>query len=374
LKISAARAFVNGQITPATIEIEGPRIVDVTNEIESGSDIRIADGEGVLTPGLIDLQINGGFGIDFQQTDSEGFQAFRKEIIKTGVTGFFPTLITASQKNLLRQLAQIELASDKGISDMLGVHLEGPYISKAARGTHEEKQIREINLAEIKELLVEKKVKILTLAPELANSQGAISYLVGQGVLVSLGHSMATSEQTEAAVASGAQMITHIFNAQSGVHHREGGLALQGLINSKLYLGTIADLHHLSAEILKLIFQSAADRAILVSDAMTALGMPEGDYDLGDQVIEVKKNEPPKRKDGVIAGSAVRLDQSIKNVIDCGIPAELAIAAATSTPAKALGLNDRGEIKKGLRADLALLSESGLTSRVWHLGEEVDFD
>ncbi|MGA0733516.1 MAG: hypothetical protein ACO3O9_02715 [Candidatus Nanopelagicales bacterium] len=164
MKISAARAFVNGQITPATIEIEGPRIVDVTNEIESGSDIRIADGEGVLTPGLIDLQINGGFGIDFQQTDSEGFQAFRKEIIKTGVTGFFPTLITASQKNLLQQLAQIELASDKGISDVLGVHLEGPYISKAACGTHEEKQIREINLAEIKELVVEKKVKILTLA------------------------------------------------------------------------------------------------------------------------------------------------------------------------------------------------------------------
>lgn len=374
MKIAAARAFVNGQITPATIEIDGPRIRNVTNEIESGSDIRISDGDGILTPGLIDVQINGGFGIDFQQTDSSGFRAFRKEIIKTGVTGFYPTLITASHRNLLRQLKQIDIASDQGVADVLGAHLEGPYISKVARGTHEEKQIREVNLEEIRELISTKKVKIITLAPELANSQEAILFLVGEGVLVSLGHSMATSEQTEVAVASGAQMITHIFNAQSGVHHREGGLALQGLINSKLYLGAIADLHHLSSEVLKLIFQSAAERTILVTDAMTALGMPEGQYDLGEQVIEVKKNSPPRRKDGVIAGSAIRLDQSIKNVIDCRIPAEIAIAAATSIPAKALGLTDRGEIREGLRADFALLSESGLVSRVWHLGEEVILD
>lgn len=374
MKISAARAFVNGTITSATIEIDGSRIVDVKTELESGSDIRISDTEGILMPGLIDLQINGGFGIDFQQTDKTGFQAFRKEVIQTGVTGFYPTLITASHKNLITQLAEIEITSDLGAADILGVHIEGPYISKIARGTHEEQHVREINLDEIKELVSTKKVKIITLAPELPGAQKAISFLVDQGVIVSLGHSMATSAQTEAAVKSGAQMITHIFNAQSGVHHRESGMALQGLINPNLYLGAIADLYHLSVEILKLIFQTAAERTVLVSDAMTALGMPEGEYDLGNQIIEVQQNQPPKRKDGVIAGSAVRLDQSIKNLIDCEIAPELAIAAATSIPAKVMGLNDRGEIKKGLRADLALLPENGLVSRVWHLGEEVNFD
>lgn len=374
MKISAARAFVNGTITPATIEIDGPRIVDVKTEIESGSDIRISDAEGILTPGLLDLQINGGFGIDFQQTDQAGFQAFRKKVIQTGVTGFYPTLITASHKNLVKQLAEIEIASDLGTADILGVHIEGPYISKDARGTHEEQQVREINLEEIKELISTKKVRIITLAPELVGAQEAITYLVDQGVLVSLGHSMATSAQTEAAVKSGARMITHIFNAQTGVHHRESGMALQGLINPNLYLGTIADLYHLSAETLKLIFRTAAERTVLVTDAMTALGMPEGEYDLGNQIIEVKQNQPPKCKDGVIAGSAVRLDQSIKNLIDCEVAPELAIAAATSIPAKVMGLNDRGEIKKGLMADLALLPENGLVSRVWHLGEEVNFD
>ena len=374
MKISAARAFIDGQITPATIEIDGPRIVDVKKEIESGSDIRIADSEGVLTPGLIDVQINGGFGIDFQQTDQAGFQDFRKEIIKTGVTSFYPTLITASHENLLNQLAKVEISSDLGVADILGVHIEGPYISKIARGTHEERQVREINLEEIKELVSTKKVKIITLAPELNNAKAAINYLVNSDVVVSLGHSMATSLQTEEAVNMGAKMITHIFNAQSGVHHRESGMALQALINSKLYLGAIADLHHLSVEILKLIFQTAPERTVLVTDAMTALGMPEGEYHLGDQIIEIKTNQPPKRKDGVIAGSAIRLDQSIKNVIDCHIPAELAIASATSIPAKALGLMDRGEIRKGLRADLTLLANTGLANRVWHLGEEVIFD
>lgn len=374
MKISAARAFVNGEITPVTIDIEGPRIVDVIHEIQSGSNIRIADSDGILVPGLIDLQINGGFGIDFQQANQAGFQKFRKEILKTGVTSFYPTLITASHENLIKQLAEIEIASDEDAADILGVHIEGPYISKVARGTHDENQIRKIDLIQIKELIATKKIRIMTIAPELEGSDELIAFLVEQGVAVSLGHSMATSSQTEAAVNAGARMITHIFNAQSGVHHRESGMALQALINPNLYLGAIADLHHVSKEILRLIFQTAANRTLLVTDAMTALGMPEGVYQLGDQLIEIRKNQPPMRKDGVIAGSAVRLDQSIKNVMDCQIPAELAIASATSLPAKALGLADRGEIKKGLRADLALLSEDGLTSRVWHLGKEVNFD
>jgi N-acetylglucosamine-6-phosphate deacetylase len=169
-------------------------------------------------------------------------------------------------------------------------------------------------------------------------------------------------------------MITHIFNAQSGVHHRESGMASQALINQNLFLGIIADLHHLTSETIKLIFQTAANRAVLVTDAISAMGMPDGTYQLGSQSVTVKTGQPPMRADGVLAGSAVRLDECIKNVIDCGVSSELAIAAATSIPAKVLGLTDRGEIKRGLRADLALLSETGRVSKVWHLGEEVALD
>jgi N-acetylglucosamine-6-phosphate deacetylase len=365
---------VNGVLTPATIEIDGARIIEVVSEFHSGSDIKLSETDGILIPGMIDLQINGGFGIDFQSTDRAGFLEFRKQVLKTGVTGFLPTLITASQDNLIKQLAEIDLDSQSGMSDSFGVHLEGPFISLEARGTHDPKQVRAIDLSEIKILLESKKIKLITLAPELEGALDAIEYLVNKDVIVSLGHSMATSEQSLRAVEKGARMVTHIFNAQSGVHHRDSGLALQALINPQLFLGTIADLHHLSKEIIKLIFQTAADRVVLVTDAISALGMPNGTFDLGNQTVIVEAGNPPKRSDGVIAGSAVRMDESVKNVIDCGVQPELAIAAATSIPAKVLGLSDKGQIKKGFTANLALLSDTGRVTRVWHLGEEVSID
>ena len=374
MKISAARTFVEGAIAQATIEIAGPRIVDVTLGIESDADLTISESEGVLVPGLIDLQINGGFGIDFQTADPADIEIFRKKVLRTGVTGFLPTLITASHQKIISQLEKINVSSKVGQSDVLGVHLEGPYISKQARGTHDLNQIREINLSEIAEIIETKKLKMLTLAPELKNAIAAIEQLVQHEVIVSLGHSQASSAQTLAAVEKGARMITHIFNAQSGVHHRDSGMASQALINPNLFLGIIADLYHLTPETIKLIFQTAASRSVLVTDAISAMGMPEGIYQLGNQTVTVKTGQPPRRADGVIAGSAVRLDECIKNVIDCAIAPELAIAAATSIPAKVLGLTDRGEIKTGLRADLALLSDAGRASKVWHLGEEVPLD
>jgi N-acetylglucosamine-6-phosphate deacetylase len=374
LKISAARTFINGAITQATIEIAGPRIVDVTLDIESGADLRISESEGVLVPGLIDLQINGGFGIDFQTAEPSDIEKFRQEVLRTGVTGFLPTLITASHENIMSQIEKIDLSLKAGQSDVLGIHLEGPYISQEARGTHELSQIREINLSEISEIMKTQKLKMITLAPELSQAKQAIEQLVENEVIVSLGHSQASSAQTLAAVEQGARMITHIFNAQSGVHHRESGMASQALINPNLYLGIIADLYHLTSETIKLIFQTAASRAVLVTDAISAMGMPDGTYQLGNQTVAVKAGQPPMRADGVLAGSAVRLDECIKNVIDCAVAPELAIAAATSIPAQVLGLADRGEIKRGLRADLALLSENGRTSKVWHLGEEVALD
>ena len=374
MKISAARAFIDGAITQATIEITGPRIANVILGIESSADLTISESDGVLVPGLIDLQINGGFGIDFQTADPGEIEIFRQKVLRTGVTGFLPTLITASHQNIMNQLEKIDVSSQVGQSDVLGVHLEGPYIAEQARGTHDLAQIREINLSEITEIIQTKKLKMLTLAPELKNALAAIEQLVQNEVIVSLGHSQATSAQTHTAVEKGARMITHIFNAQSGVHHRDSGMASQALINPDLFLGIIADLYHLSSETIKLIFQTAGSRSVLVTDAISAMGMPDGTYQLGNQTVTVKTGQPPMRADGVIAGSAVRLDECIKNVIDCAVAPELAIAAATSIPAKVLGLTDRGQIKPGLRADLALLSDTGRASKVWHLGEEVALD
>lgn len=374
MKISAAAAFVNGAITAATVELDGNRIVDVVSDFQSGSDIKISESDGVLIPGMIDLQINGGFGIDFQSGQRADFNEFRRQLLKTGVTGFLPTLITASQKSLLKQLSEIDIDSQPELSDSLGVHLEGPYISQAARGTHDPAQVREINLDEIKQLIATKKIKLITLAPELAGALAAISYLVDNEVIVSVGHSMASSEQTSLAVEKGARMVTHIFNAQSGVHHRESGLASQALINPQLFLGAIADLYHLNKETIKLIFQTASERVVLVTDAISAMGMANGEFNLGRQTVLVEAGKPPKRSDGVIAGSAVRMDQSVKNVIDCGVAPANAIAAATSIPAKVLGLSDRGQIKKGFIADLAILNNTGSVTRVWHQGSEISLD
>ena len=326
---------------------------------------------GVLVPGLVDMQINGCFGVDFVAADPAGWAEVSARLPETGVTSFVPTFITAPVPDLVAGLRRTAaLPADLGGARVLGVHVEGPFLSAARHGAHDPALLRDPT-PEAVDALIEAAPGLLrmhTLAPERPGALAAIRRLVDAGVLVSVGHSDATAEQTEAAADAGARLVTHLFNAMRPLHHREPGVVGQGLADPRLTCGLIADLHHVAAPICRLAFAAAPGRIVLVTDAVAAAGMPPGTYDLGGQQVSVDPLGLPRRPDGTLAGSGLRLDAAIANVVAAGVDLRSAVDAASRLPADILGRPDLGRIEAGGTADLVWLGDD-LTARAsWLAG------
>lgn len=326
---------------------------------------------GVLVPGLIDLQINGCFGVDFVAADPAGWAEVSARLPETGVTSFVPTFITAPVPDLVAGLRRTAaLPADLGGARVLGVHVEGPFLSPARHGAHDPALLRDPT-PEAVDALIEAAPGLLrmhTLAPERPGALAAIRRLVDAGVLVSVGHSDATAEQTEAAADAGARLVTHLFNAMRPLHHREPGVIGQGLTDPRLTCGLIADLHHVAAPICRLAFAAAPGRIVLVTDAVAAAGMPPGTYDLGGQQVSVDPLGLPRRADGTIAGSGLRLDAAIANVVAAGVDLRSAVDAASRLPADILGRPDLGRIEAGGTADLVWLGDDLSARATWLAG------
>ena len=326
---------------------------------------------GVLVPGLIDLQINGCFGVDFVAADPAGWAEVSARLPETGVTSFVPTFITAPVSDLVAGLRRTAaLPADLGGARVLGVHVEGPFLSPARHGAHDPALLRDPT-PEAVDALIDAAPGLLrmhTLAPERPGALAAIRRLVDAGVLVSVGHSDATAEQTEAAADAGARLVTHLFNAMRPLHHREPGVIGQGLTDPRLTCGLIADLHHVAAPICRLAFAAAPGRIVLVTDAVAAAGMPPGTYDLGGQQVSVDPLGLPRRADGTIAGSGLRLDAAIANVVAAGVDLPSAVDAASRLPADILGRPDLGRIEAGGTADLVWLGDDLSARATWLAG------
>jgi N-acetylglucosamine-6-phosphate deacetylase len=326
---------------------------------------------GVLVPGLVDLQINGCFGVDFVAADPAGWAEVSARLPETGVTSFVPTFITAPVPDLVAGLRRTAaLPADLGGARVLGVHVEGPFLSPERHGAHDPALLRDPTPAAV-DALIEAAPGLLrmhTLAPERPGALAAIRRLVDAGVLVSVGHSDATAEQTEAAADAGARLVTHLFNAMRPLHHREPGVIGQGLADPRLTCGLIADLHHVAAPICRLAFAAAPGRIVLVTDAVAAAGMPPGTYDLGGQQVSVDPLGLPRRSDGTIAGSGLRLDAAIANVVAAGVDLRSAVDAASRLPADILGRPDLGRIEAGGTADLVWLGDDLSARATWLAG------
>lgn len=326
---------------------------------------------GVLVPGLVDMQINGCFGVDFVAADPAGWAEVSARLPETGVTSFVPTFITAPVPDLVAGLRRTAvLPADLGGARVLGVHVEGPFLSAARHGAHDPALLRDPT-PEAVDALIEAAPGLLrmhTLAPERPGALAAIRRLVDAGVLVSVGHSDATAEQTEAAADAGARLVTHLFNAMRPLHHREPGVVGQGLTDPRLTCGLIADLHHVAAPICRLAFAAAPGRIVLVTDAVAAAGMPPGTYDLGGQQVSVDPLGLPRRADGTIAGSGLRLDAAIANVVAAGVDLRSAVDAASRLPADILGRPDLGRIEAGGTADLVWLGDDLSARATWLAG------
>jgi N-acetylglucosamine-6-phosphate deacetylase len=358
-------------LAPGFVRVADGVITEVGEGRPAGADVSL-DG-GLLAPGLVDLQVNGFYGHDFADADERAWREVVERLPGTGVTAFLPTFITApvaEQAAALRRTRDLRPNLPETTARVLGVHLEGPFLSPLRKGAHNAAHLTDPTPDAVAVLLETGLVRLMTLAPERAGALDAVRTLTEAGVLVSVGHSDATAAQAEAAADAGARMVTHLFNAQSGLDHRAPGVAAQALTDARLAPGLILDLVHVAPVMARLAFAAAPGRIVLVTDAASAAGMPPGRYDLGGEPIELPAQGPPRRADGTIAGSALRLDEAVGNAITLGIDPVAAVDAASRVPADLIGRRDLGRIAPGARADLTWLGPDHRARRTWIGGQE----
>jgi N-acetylglucosamine-6-phosphate deacetylase len=333
---------------------------------------------GTLLPGFVDLQVNGYFGVELMTADADGWATVATRLPETGTTAFLPTFITAPPGALcaaLRAAASVVPVLPGRAARVLGVHAEGPFISPARKGAHNEAWITDPAPAAIEDLLEAGQgvLRLVTLAPERDGALPAITRLTEAGVLVSVGHSDATARQVAEAASRGARMVTHLFNAQRPLHHREPGVVGQALTDTRLTSGLVTDMRHVAPQVCLLAFTAAPGRIAAVTDAAACAGMPPGRYVLGGEPIELPAGdgEPPVRADGTLAGSALRMDAAIAKLVAAGIGLAEAVAAATRVPADLIGRPDLGRIAPGAAADMAWLDDDLRTRATWIDGDLV---
>ena len=371
--VSAPQLLVGDRLVRSGAVVIRDGVVDeVLDQVPSGDADHVRLQSGVLTAGLVDLQVNGCFGVDFADTTPDGWAQARRALARTGVTAFLPTAITARVDDLVAFVAEVGGERDRGDAQgqarILGAHLEGPFLSPLHAGAHDPALMTSPTDGDLDRLLSrgDGALAMVTLAPELPGAENAIRRLREAGVVVSVGHTDATAEQVERAADAGASMVTHLFNAQRALHHREPGVPGAALDDTRFRLGLIADLHHVAGPVVRLAFAAAAGRVVLVTDAVAAMGMPPGTYALSGEPAAVDSpGSPPRRLDGTLAGSALSLDQAVRNVVGLGVPPATALTAATRTPADALGRPELGRLEAGSVADLVWWDDDLLVQRTW---------
>jgi N-acetylglucosamine-6-phosphate deacetylase len=379
--LSAPQALVGGALAgPTALVVEGGRITAVLDHLPPPGPGHLALPAGLLTAGLIDLQLNGAFGTDAVEADPAGWDRLATGLPATGVTAFQPTFITAPLADHVAGLhragaARARLEADARGARILGVHLEGPYLSPRRSGMHPVQFLASPTPDSVARLLAEDVVRDLvltcTIAPELAGALVAVRALTAAGIRVWVGHSDAGEAEVTAAIEAGASGVTHLFNAQSGLGHREPGVAGTGLADERLTLGLIADLQHVAPAVCRIVFRAAAGRVVLVTDAMAAMGMAPGRYRLGGVEVTVAQDgEAPRLPSGVLAGSALRLDQAVRNLVGLGIDLPTVLDAATRGPADAIGRPDLGRIAPDAAADLVWWSDDLQVRGTWVRGAQ----
>lgn len=380
--ISAPAVLVDGRITgPRAVVVEGGVVTAVLDERPGPSPDHVELPTGLLTPGLVDLQVNGAFGVDLMAATPEEWEVVARRLTETGVTAFLPTFITAPVEELAEALDRAAAARDRLVGTtaarVLGAHLEGPFLSPAQAGAHDPALMVDPTPECLDVLLADEPrrhvLTMLTLAPERELALDAIARLTAAGVVVSVGHTDATGAQTASAADAGARMVTHLFNAQRRLGHREPGVPGSALADARYTLGLIADLHHVDPEIVQVVFRAADGRVALVTDAMAAAGMPPGTFELGGvTVVMTDGDDVPRRVNGTIAGSVLQMDAAVRNVVGLGIEPKTAIDAGSRVPADAIGRTDLGRLAPGAAADLVWWDDDLVPLRVWVGGREVE--
>lgn len=363
----------DGIIPDASILLSNGKITRVeASSGETNPAETVIDASGLIAaPGLIDIQLNGGFGLDF--TDQpESIWEVARQLPRYGTTSFLPTIITSPLETIQRAMTVLRNGPPPGWQGAtpLGLHLEGPFLNPQKKGAHNPRHLQTPELEKITGWSRQNGIWLVTLAPELEGAAAVITALSREDVIVSAGHSQATFEQTRTAFTQGVSCGTHLYNAMPALLHRDPGLPGALLTTPGISFGLIADGIHVHPAMLKLAWHAKGqDGLILVTDAMGAMGMPPGQYTIGDftaQVDDVSARLP----DGTLAGSILTTDASLQNMI-CwlGLSAAEVLPALTSAPARLLNLTNKGVLQPGADADLVLLTPQGHLVRTLVGGE-----
>ena len=352
------KGFIKTDIAVENGLIKDIKLGAVDSEIASLSE------NAIVVPGFIDQHIHGAMKCDAMDGSLNALSDIATAIAGEGTTGFLATTMTQSPENIKNALTAvndyINLNKVDG-AELLGVHLEGPFISPKHVGAQPLEYVASPSVEVMKKYLdyAGGNIKIVSLAPESEGAEDLVKFLVENGIVASIAHTGAKYKDCEKAVSWGMSNVTHTYNAQTGLHHRDAGVVGSALLMDELSCELICDLIHVSVPAIKLVIKNKpADKVILITDSMRAKHMPDGESELGGQLVIVKNGEA-RLVDGTLAGSVLKMNDAVKNVhLAAGVPLETAIDFATVNPAKKLGVYDRvGSIKEGKEANFTVLDK-----------------
>jgi N-acetylglucosamine-6-phosphate deacetylase len=369
--LSAGRLITDkGEMNYPVVSIEDGKIVSIEAGSPNGS-------EETLTAAFFDVHVHGALAHDFMAASPEEIMEVGRFLASRGVAHYLPTTVTASMDLTLRALDHLAdaIEEDRGreapapAAVPVGIHLEGPFVSHAKRGVHPEVSIREpsVELFDRFQQAARGHIRLMTLAPELPHALELIEHVTAAGVRVSMGHSAATSAETLTAIEAGATSSTHLFNAMRALDHREPGIVGTVLDRDDVYSEAICDGVHVHPAIIRLWLKiKGEERAILVTDGMSATGMPDGPYMLGDFMVQVRNGVCLLGE--TLAGSVLTMDQAVANVRRfTGTSLGTAVRLASRNPARMMGMGHLTEMVPGKQANFNVFNEAGdRTGSIFH--------
>lgn len=353
------------------LRFEGKTIIETgtMSHFQQQADEEVMDAAGkIMIPGMIDVHIHGGFGVDVMDADPEKLAFLSEQLLQEGVTTFFATTITQDYPAIEAALKSVKKAKEAGNTTIEGVHLEGPFISEKRAGAQPLEYISEPDI----DLFLKwheasgSQIKLVTYAPEKNGAREFEQVMVENGIVPSMGHTDAVREEL---LDSKTTHATHLFNGMRGLHHREAGVAGHALLSPQIQVEIIADGIHVHPDMVNLTYKlKGAKGIVLISDAMRAKGLPDGESELGGQKVFVKNGEC-RLENGSLAGSILTMDQAFRNIIKfTGCSIDEAVQMTSGNQAKEFGLTSKGFLKKGMDADFALMTEKLEVVETYRLG------
>jgi N-acetylglucosamine-6-phosphate deacetylase len=381
---------VGKAITPKG-EISGAGILMRDGEIEAigpragltlpggAREVRAEDSTAI--PGFIDVHIHGAGGRDVMEGNQDALATVTGKLAQFGTTSLLATTVTADADETVRAVEGIsgyvatQHETSQPRAEILGIHFEGPFLSKERRGVHRTEFLQLPSSEYLQRLLhaAAGNARILTIAPELIGAIPCIDAARSLGMIVSIGHTDATYEQARAAVAHGAHHATHVYNAMRPFTHRDPGVIGAVLTTPEITAELIADGIHVDEIAMRVLLQAkGADGVVLISDGLSATGMPDGKYMLGGMEVTLSGGVCRSTAEGRLAGSTLTLDRALRNVVKLGVPFASAVQMLTVNPAKVLGIDfKKGTLRTGADADIVLLNHSFEITQVWTRGISV---